>query len=107
MPRGQRQFVAAGDTLVVPWQENGIPGLIVVGAFTGTIGLEVSNDGGTTWDTVQIQKVDGTAAAASLAAPGTARATGIVPGATGGLLRARAITLTAGTPQVIVTTGDS
>lgn len=101
MARGERVLNLAGDTLAMDLFNTAAVGLQVIGAFTGTVGLEHSTDAGTTWEPVQIQKHDGTAAAASLAAPGGAQSVKALPP---GVVRARALTLTAGTPKVIVTT---
>lgn len=104
--RAQRQFTAAGQTLVIDLPAARVAGLQIVGAFTGTVGLELSLDGGTTWDTVQLQRTDGSAAAASAAVPGVFRSVlAPLPGGNGVKFRARALTLTAGTPTVYLTLG--
>lgn len=102
---GTTTLTAAGQSATLPVNVGArVLGAQVIGAFTGSLVPELSQDGGTTWDTVQVQKVDGTAAATAITAPGIYRAV-VAPIAAGlnAQFRLRAATLTVGTPTVILT----
>ena len=103
--QGTTTLTAAGQSATIGVNVGArVLGAQVIGAFTGGLTPELSLDGGTTWDTVQVQKMDGTAAVTSVTGPGIYRAV-VQPIAAGfnALFRLRAATLTAGTPTVILT----